>query len=346
MILSIQRKAWAILWNDLSVRAYLRQRKRMLLMQLLFLSLFCAVFLLYAMPLEGMLYALCLCFLLAGAGCIWDFTRFCRRHRTLRSLLICTENAAFSLPEPESPLEADYQTLLTAVCAYRAALSAKNENRYQDLTEYFPLWAHQIKTPIAAMQLLLQQNTSAHSRELSAELFKLDQYVEMVLSYLRLGSDSTDYLFRRCCLDDIVRACLRKYARLFILKKISLSFQETQLSVLTDEKWLQFALEQILSNAAKYTRQGGVTIRLSDPSRPELVIQDSGIGIQPEDLPRVTDWGYTGQNGHSGTRSTGIGLALCRETLEMLGHRMRIESTPGVGTSVYLDFSRNELEIF
>ena len=76
------------------------------------------------------------------------------------------------------------------------------------------------------------------------------------------------------------------------------------------------------------------------------MIQDSGIGIQPEDLPRVTDWGYTGQNGHSGTRSTGIGLALCRETLEMLGHRMRIESTPGVGTSVYLDFSRNELEIF
>lgn len=117
--------------------------------------------------------------------------------------------------------------------------------------------------------------------------------------------------------------------------------------MLTDEKWLQFALEQILSNAAKYTRQGGVTIRLSDPSRPwNLVIQDSGIGIQPEDLPRVTDWGYTGQNGHSGTRSTGIGLALCRETLEMLGHRMRIESTPGVGTSVYLDFSRNELEIF
>ena len=139
MILSIQRKAWAILWNDLSVRAYLRQRKRMLLMQLLFLSLFCAVFLLYAMPLEGMLYALCLCFLLAGAGCIWDFTRFCRRHRTLRALLICTENAAFSLPEPESPLEADYQTLLTAVCAHRAALSAKNESRYQDLTEYFTL---------------------------------------------------------------------------------------------------------------------------------------------------------------------------------------------------------------
>ena len=339
MILSIQRKAWAILWNDLSVRAYLRQRKRMLLMQLLFLSLFCAVFLLYAMPLEGMLYALCLCFLLAGAGCIWDFTRFCRRHRTLRALLICTENAAFSLPEPESPLEADYQTLLTAVCAHRAALSAKNESRYQDLTEYFTLWAHQIKTPIAAMQLLLQQNTSAHSRELSAELFKIEQYVEMVLSYLRLGSDSTDYLFRRCCLDDIVRACLRKYARLFILKKISLSFQKTQLSVLTDEKWLAFVIEQLLSNALKYTPEGGRIRILKDG--PCLVIADNGIGIRGEDLPRVFEKGFTGYNGRAGKKSTGIGLYLCRRIMDQLNHTLTITSVPGSGTRVYLNFEQD-----
>ncbi len=339
MILSIQRKAWAILWNDLSVRAYLRQRKRMLLMQLLFLSLFCAVFLLYAMPLEGMLYALCLCFLLAGAGCIWDFTRFCRRHRTLRALLICTENAAFSLPEPESPLEADYQTLLTAVCAHRAALSAKNESRYQDLTEYFTLWAHQIKTPIAAMQLLLQQNTSAHSRELSAELFKIEQYVEMVLSYLRLGSDSTDYLFRRCRLDDIVRACLRKYARLFILKKISLSFQETQLSVLTDEKWLAFVIEQLLSNALKYTPEGGRIRILKDG--PCLVIADNGIGIRGEDLPRVFEKGFTGYNGRAGKKSTGIGLYLCRRIMDQLNHTLTITSVPGSGTRVYLNFEQD-----
>lgn len=339
MILSIQRKAWAILWNDLSVRAYLRQRKRMLLMQLLFLSLFCAVFLLYAMPLEGMLYALCLCFLLAGAGCIWDFTRFCRRHRTLRALLICTENAAFSLPEPESPLEADYQTLLTAVCAHRAALSAKNESRYQDLTEYFTLWAHQIKTPIAAMQLLLQQNTSAHSRELSAELFKIEQYVEMVLSYLRLGSDSTDYLFRRCCLDDIMRACLRKYARLFILKKISLSFQKTQLSVLTDEKWLAFVIEQLLSNALKYTPEGGLIRILKDG--PCLVIADNGIGIRGEDLPRVFEKGFTGYNGRAGKKSTGIGLYLCRRIMDQLNHTLTITSVPGSGTRVYLNFEQD-----
>ena len=99
-------------------------------------------------------------------------------------------------------------------------------------------------------------------------------------------------------------------------------------------------------NALQYTQSGGVRLYLEPDAPLTLVIADSGCGIRPEDLPRVTDWGYTGQNGHSGTRSTGIGLALCRETLEMLGHRMHIESTPGVGTSVYLDFSRNELEIF
>ncbi len=168
----------------------------------------------------------------------------------------------------------------------------------------------------------------------------------MALQYQRLKSTENDLLLTSCPLDRVVRNTVKSLAPLFIARNLSLEIENISVSVLTDEKWLQFALEQILSNAAKYTRQGGVTIRLSDPSRPELVIQDSGIGIQPEDLPRVTDWGYTGQNGHSGTRSTGIGLALCRETLEMLGHRMRIESTPGVGTSVYLDFSRNELEIF
>ena len=168
----------------------------------------------------------------------------------------------------------------------------------------------------------------------------------MALQYQRLKSTENDLVLTFCPLDRVVRNTVKSLASLFIGRNLSLEIENISVQVLTDEKWLQFVLEQILSNAAKYTQQGGVSVWLSDPARPVLVIQDTGIGIQPEDLPRVTDWGYTGQNGHAGTRSTGIGLALCKETLDLLGHRMWIESSPGVGTSVYLDLSQNALEIF
>ena len=142
----------------------------------------------------------------------------------------------------------------------------------------------------------------------SSELLKIEQYVEMVLGYLRLGSETTDYVFRKYDLDALLRQSLRKYARLFILKKISLDFQETGRTVLTDEKWLTFVLEQLLSNAVKYTPEGGRVRIYGDGET--LVIADSGIGIQPEDLPRVFEKGFTGFNGREDKKSTGIGLYL------------------------------------
>ena len=136
-----------------------------------------------------------------------------------------------------------------------------------------------------------------------------------------------------------MRACLRKYARLFILKKISLSFQETQLSVLTDEKWLAFVIEQLLSNALKYTPEGGRIRILKDG--PCLVIADNGIGIRGEDLPRVFEKGFTGYNGRAGKKSTGIGLYLCRRIMDQLNHTLTITSVPGSGTRVYLNFEQD-----
>ena len=324
------------MWNKGILRAYLRRWRTFLLLQLVFFVLFCLVFFLYALPLEPVLYAAVLCLMIGFAVFCRELAHYGRKRRVLRTLLSCVESAAFSLPEPEDALEADYQALLQAVCAHRTALAAENDNRYRDLTDYFTLWAHQVKTPIAAMQLLLQSDEGQHSRELSAELFKIEQYVEMVLSYLRLGSDNSDYLFRRCDLDEIVRGCVRKYARLFILKKISLDFQPTQMTVLTDEKWLSFVIEQLLSNALKYTPEGGRIRILKDG--PCLVIADNGIGIRSEDLPRVFEKGFTGFNGREDKKSTGIGLYLCRQIMNRLNHGLTITSRPGAGTRVYLHF--------
>ena len=315
--------------------AYLLRHWKLLLLLAGSLGICCAVFYLYGLPLESVGYALVLCLALGLALFVPGYFQFLRRHRELERLRLQLKEKVLPLPPPKGLLEADYQALLQDLASERAALALEDRNRLQDMTDYYTLWAHQIKTPIAAMRLLLQEEPRP---ELEGELLKIEQYVEMVLGYIRLGSDSTDYVFRNCELDALIRQSVRKYARLFILKKISLDFQETGKTVLTDEKWLLFVVEQLLSNAVKYTPEGGRVRIYGDGET--LVIADNGIGIRPEDLPRVFEKGFTGFNGREGKKSTGIGLYLCRQVLDRLNHGISIASRPGQGTLVRLDLSR------
>ena len=204
------------------------------------------------------------------------------------------------------------------------------------------MWAHQIKTPISAMRLLMQANGAEGNRDLMDELFKIEEYVGMALGYVRSESMSSDLLLRRCALDGIVKQAERKYAPLFIAKKISLRFEDTGVQVVTDEKWLLFVLEQLLSNALKYTKKGSISIYMAESAPKTLVIEDTGIGIRAEDIPRVFERGYTGYTGREYTRSTGIGLYLCRRILTKLGHTIVIESEVGRGTRVLLDLQEYE----
>lgn len=163
-----------------------------------------------------------------------------------------------------------------------------------------------------------------------------EEQIKMALQYLRMEKMTSDLVFTRCDLDALIRQAVRKYAPLFIRRKIILSYEPVHCEVLTDEKWLVFVLEQILSNALKYTKSGSIHIYLSPDAPKTLVIEDTGIGIAPEDLPRIFEKGYTGCNGRADKRSTGIGLYLCRQIMEKLSHTIRIESEMGVGTKVYL----------
>lgn len=196
--------------------AYFRRHWKLLLLLAGSLGICSTVFYLYGLPLESVAYAFLLCFALGLALFTLGYFQFLRRHRELKGLLVQIQEKALPLPPPKGLLEADYQALLQALASERAALALEDRNRLQDMTDYYTLWAHQIKTPIAAMGLLLQEEPRP---ELEGELLKIEQYVEMVLGYLRLGSDSTDYVFRNCRLDDLLRQAVRKYARLFILKK-------------------------------------------------------------------------------------------------------------------------------
>jgi hypothetical protein len=204
----------------------------------------------------------------------------------------------------------------------------------QDMSDYYTMWAHQIKTPIAAMHLLLQSG-KCDTHELECELFRIEEYVAMVLGYQRLNGES-DLVLRRQSLDGIIRQSIRKYARQFIRKKLAVEYSGTELQVLTDEKWLCFVLEQLLSNALKYTLSGKITINVHDECY--LTISDTGIGIKPEDLPRIFQRGFTGYNGRADKKSTGIGLYMCKKVCTMLGHEISISSCVGKGTNVTIHF--------
>ena len=268
-----------------------------------------------------------------------DLRRFALRHRQLSDALKSIRVSDEQLPPPENLIEEDYQQLIRALGEEKQRQASAMDLRMSDMQDYFTLWAHQIKTPIAAMRLILQTKPENSAMEIEGELFRVEQYVEMVLNYLRLDSDSTDFVFRTCALDDIIRQCVRKYAKQFIRKRIRLEYEGTALQVLTDEKWLCFVIEQILSNALKYTSAGSIRIFTQGET---LVIADTGMGIAPEDLPRVFEKGYTGYNGRTDKKATGIGLYLCKRILNRLGHEISISAQVGKGTRVSIDLSREE----
>ena len=288
-------------------------------------------------------FALCLCIGLLAVA--YDFAGYRKKYLLLQQLQNQITITLENLPVPGDAMEELYQELITVLDDHRRQLISDADVSRTEMIDYYTLWAHQINTPIAAMHLLLQSEQSEKNSALDAELFKVEQYVEMVLQYLRLEEMSSDLKLQSYCLDNIVKQAVRKYAKLFILKKISLHFSELGCTVLTDEKWLCFVIEQLLSNALKYTNEGSISIYMDPDAAKILVIEDTGIGIEPEDLPRVFEKGFTGYNGRTDKKSTGIGLYLCKQITTRLSHVLTIESEVGKGTKVRLDLSTLEITV-
>ena len=301
------------------------------------------VFWLFGLPLEAVAYALCLCLFLGVVFLAAGYVRFSRRWRQLEELERKMMFERTEFPAPESLWEKRYQEMLERVCKDRQRIAERMEERYRETVDYYTAWVHQIKTPIAAMRLLLQSGDIPGEAELGEELNRIEQYVEMVLCYLRLDADETDYVFREYDLDAIVRQVVRRHASSFIRKKLRLEYEPLRIRVVTDEKWLTFVIDQILSNALKYTRKGRIMIRLEEPKT--LCILDEGIGIAPEDLPRVFERGYTGMNGRLQKQASGIGLYLCSRICGNLGHPLSIVSEPGVGTQVRIGLNNDGIVV-
>lgn len=325
---------------------YVREHRKVVLLYLLVGVIFGVCFSLYQLPLSAVAYAMALSFFFAAVFVGMDFYGYRSEHKKLVDLQEEIKVTLEHLPAARGMLYEDCQELIGILYREKQEIANQMDSRYTDLVDYYTLWAHQIKTPIASMRLQLQNEDSQASRELLDDLLRIEQYVEMVLMYLRLDSHSSDYVIRSCSLDAICRQAIRRFASQFIRKNVRMDFQETGCQVLTDEKWLLFVIEQVLSNALKYTRPGGIVTvsmeRLEDSQI--LMIRDNGIGIAPEDVPRIFEKGYTGYNGRGDKKASGIGLYLCRRICENLGHRIWAVSAVGEGTVIRLDVKKRELK--
>lgn len=322
---------------------YLYDHKKSILLWLIFGVLNVLLGFLYHIPMEKALYWMLLCGFLGVivGGC--DFFRYYRKHIEMTLLQKQIYIDMDQLPSPRNLPDGDYHNLLKQMnCNLHRMEDAVRQNE-QDMLDYYTLWVHQIKNPIAALRLILQDEEGEAAREMKVQLFKIQQYVELVLQYLRLESTSTDYLFQEMELDDIIRDAVKKYAPLFIRKRLTLHYEKVHCQVLTDAKWLGFVLEQILSNALKYTKEGSISIYLE--SKKTLVLEDTGIGISPEDLPRICEKNFTGYNGRGDKKATGLGLYLCKKILSKLGYTIHIESELGRGTRVSIGLDTANLEV-
>lgn len=295
--------------------------------------------------LEDLAYLLILELFVLGVIMTVDLIRYKARVKQVEDLLKRPVAEQSYNVEAKDILEERYVDLIHAQEKSRVDTENMSAKSSKDMEQYYNIWVHQIKTPISGMNVLLQSmEPTEEVGELQNQLFSVEQYVDMALQYQKIKSTTNDFSFAEIPLNKVIRENIRKYARLFIVKKLAVRYEETALRVLTDEKWISFVLGQIITNAVKYSDKGSITISACEDERNTyLSVKDEGIGISPEDLPRVFERGYTGYNGRADKKSTGIGLFLCKSVTRMLGHKIQISSEPGKGTEVTIIFSKQRI---
>ena len=220
-------------------------------------------------------------------------------------------------------------------------LISKLKKKQDDFKEYIELWIHEVKLPLASLTLMNRKDKST-----LRVLKELEDYVEQILYYVRCENANNDYLIKEWDLDTIIKnVALRNKDDLLALN-IDFKVDNCNLKVLTDSKWLEFIINQIVSNSIKYKKDKGSSLEITGEDFDKFVtitIYDNGKGISKSDLPRVFNKTFTGTNGRSASsKSTGMGLYLCRELCEKLGHKIEIDSKVDEYTKVIITIYKKD----
>ncbi|WP_273708141.1 sensor histidine kinase [Leuconostoc mesenteroides] len=270
------------------------------------------------------------------------FWRWFQTRKILKNVLSDERLSVDNLSLPATSSVAHlYQNLLKQQAIRQKKALATQVNAMQDIQDYYAMWAHQIKVPLSVLDLMNQTDT-IEKYETSNQLLIVNQYLNMMLQFIRLKNLHQDLTFKPIHLQAIVRDVIKSYKLFFIRQNLSVSITGEDFTVVSDSKWIQFVLEQIIFNAIKYTSQGCIQVIFENHH--QVVIKDTGIGIAASDLPRLFDKGYTGLNGRLENNSSGLGLFMVKQILSELGHDIKIASVVGSGTTVTIDFKQTKTQ--
>ena len=327
------------------LKAFIKANYSFFLAYVLNLSVFSFIYVLGQLPLYFLVFSIELSLFIGGCFFLFKFSRYYKRFRLLERLDKDPIDTLKQLSSNRDSSEDFFHLKIEKLIEEIQQVKKKSQQRNTSQIDYFTLWLHQIKTPISAISLLMQRdNKSKFTHQMEQELLQIENYTHMALNYLKIEQSGSDLDFVQVSLDRVIKETVKKFSILFIYNRIQLDYQETNKSILSDEKWLRVLVEQILSNSLKYTPEGGkIKIYMSPTKEDQLIIEDTGIGIRSEDLPRIFERGYSGFNGRIHEKSTGLGLFLSQEITKRLGHEMSIESTVGKGTKVMINLARTSL---
>jgi signal transduction histidine kinase len=296
---------------------------------------------------NNLLYTNVSCFLFASLYIIIGYYYRRRFYRELRELIESgQENVLSLLPEAQNYEQKQFLNLYKKILEGNEKQLQKLNDAKQDQQDFIMSWIHEVKLPIAASRLLIENSEGKTVEFLidkfEDELGKIDDYVEQALYYSRIDSFSKDYFISEVPMNQIIKNSVKKYAKLFINKGIRFHLDENKQFVQSDSKWLGFVVDQVIANSLKYTNDGGdISIFFEEDAKEKrLHIQDNGIGIKPEDIHRVFEKGFTGSIGRSHVKSTGMGLYLAKQLAIKLGHHISIESEEGKYTKVTIHFPK------
>lgn len=340
MIMMEPTKKWAAIFI-----AFIKANQSLLIAYILNVLVFSFIYMLGRLPVYFLLFSIELSLFLGSCLFMFQFSKYYKKFRLLERLDKDPIGTLEQLPASQDINEVFWRLKIIKLIEENQQIEKKNLQRSSSQMDYFTLWLHQIKTPISAISLLIQRDSQTKfSYQMEQELLQIENYTHMALNYLKIEQSGSDLDFEQVSLDRVIKETVKKFSILFIYNRIQLDYQETAAVVLSDEKWLRVLVEQIISNGLKYTSEGGVIrIYMSPKKDQQLIIEDTGIGIRSEDLPRIFERGYSGFNGRIHEKSTGLGLFLSQEITKRLGHDLSIESTLGKGTKVTIDLARKPL---
>jgi len=290
-------------------------------------------------------------FTLALSGVVSLLFEYFRKYSFYKNLIKCTEtlDKTYLLSEViDCPRFLEGEFLYTTLKISNKAMNdqiAVYRLAMEEYREYIETWVHEIKTPISSSMLIVENNPSDTTKKLQEEITKISGFVEQALFYSRSNTVEKDYIIKEYRLNDIVKSSVKQNSKMLIENKISVDIKDFQDTVFTDGKWIDFILNQLISNAIKYKSESSFIRFYSsqNANSVSLFIEDNGIGIPEKDISRVFQKGFTGENGRKFSKSTGLGLYLCKKLCNKLGLDIQIASK--IGTTVEIIFPMGNLTI-